>query len=53
MEKMYGLRNLIAHEYFGIDLEMIWEIAINSLPKNQTDLSKIVKTEKARVANKG
>jgi len=25
--KMYGLRNLIAHEYFGIDYEMIWEIA--------------------------
>ncbi|MFZ9939721.1 MAG: HepT-like ribonuclease domain-containing protein [Bacteroidia bacterium] len=23
--KMYGLRNLIAHEYFGIDYEMIWE----------------------------
>lgn len=51
--KMYGLRNLIAHEYFGIDLEMIKEIAINSLPKNQTDLSKIVKTEKAQDANKG
>ena len=23
--KMYGLRNLIAHEYFGVDYEMIWE----------------------------
>ena len=28
--KMYGLRNLIAHEYFGIDYEMIWEIAKNN-----------------------
>ncbi len=32
--KMYGLRNLIAHKYFGIDYEMIWEIAKANLPKN-------------------
>ena len=38
--KMYGLRNLIAHEYFGIDYEMIWEIAKNNLPKNRMDLQK-------------
>lgn len=35
---MYGLRNLIAHEYFGIDYEMIWEIAKSNLPKNRNDL---------------
>ena len=40
--KMYGLRNLIAHEYFGVDYEMIWEIAKNNLPQNQTDLLKII-----------
>ena len=38
--KMYGLRNLIAHEYFGIDYEMIWEIAKNNLPQNRKDLQK-------------
>ena len=31
--KMVGLRNLIAHEYFGIDYEMIWEIAKKICPK--------------------
>jgi len=44
--KMIGLRNLIAHEYFGIDYEMIWEIAKNNLPRNRIDLSKIIDTEK-------
>ena len=44
--KMYGLRNLIAHEYFGIDYEMIWEISKNNLPQNTIDLKKILKTEK-------
>jgi len=32
--KMYGLRNLVSHEYFGIDYEMIWEIAKKNLPDN-------------------
>ena len=41
--KMYGLRNLIAHKYFGIDYEMIWEIAKKNLPQNRTDLIKITK----------
>jgi uncharacterized protein with HEPN domain len=31
--KIYGLRNLIAHEYFGIDYEMIWEISKKIYPK--------------------
>jgi uncharacterized protein with HEPN domain len=49
--KMYGLRNLIAHEYFGIDYEMIWEIAKNNLPGNRIDLQKIIKKEKAQGGN--
>lgn len=44
--QMYGLRNLIAHEYFGVDYEMIWEIAKKNIPVNLRDLSKIVDTEK-------
>jgi len=45
---MYGLRNLIAHEYFGIDYEMIWEIAKKNLPGNRIDLQMIIKKEKAQ-----
>lgn len=44
--KMYGLRNLIAHEYFGIDYEMIWEIAKNNLPQNRKDLEELLVKEK-------
>jgi len=50
--KMYGLRNLITHEYFGIDYEMIWEISKNSLPQNRTDLQNIIKKEKAQRVKK-
>jgi uncharacterized protein with HEPN domain len=47
-KKMYGLRNLISHEYFGIDYEMIWEIASVSLPQNIKDLQKIIEEQKNR-----
>ncbi|MGA9364751.1 MAG: DUF86 domain-containing protein [Bacteroidota bacterium] len=36
---MVGLRNRIIHEYFGVDLNIIWYIVKNELPsvKNQID----------------
>lgn len=32
-EKIVGLRNRIVHEYFGIDLEIIWAILQGDLPE--------------------
>ena len=51
-KKMYGLRNLIAHEYFGIDYEMIWEISKNNLPQNSIDIRNIIEKEKRAGGNK-
>lgn len=45
-KKMYGLRNLIAHEYFGIDYENIWKIISDELPNNIQDLESAIKEEK-------
>jgi len=36
--KIFGLRDLIAHEYFGVSLEIIWDILQNKLP----DLREVV-----------
>ena len=44
--KMYGLRNLVSHEYFGIDYEMIWEIAKKNLPDNTKEIKRIIDEEK-------
>ena len=35
--KIYGLRNIIAHHYFGINVDIIWQILKIDLPafKNQ------------------
>ena len=47
-EEMYRLRNRITHEYFGIDYEIIRDIATKYLPKNQKDLSEILGYERLK-----
>lgn len=44
--KMIGLRNLISHEYFGIDYEMIWTITKDNLPQNKIDIQIMLEAEK-------
>jgi uncharacterized protein with HEPN domain len=45
-EQMYYLRNKMIHDYFGIDLEIIWDIVHNHLPENRNQLVEIIKKEK-------
>jgi len=45
-EEMYRLRNLISHEYFGIDHEILWNIATVQLPQNSSDIQEIINKEK-------
>jgi uncharacterized protein with HEPN domain len=37
-----GLRNRIVHEYFGIDLEMIWYIVTSDLPELKGIIQKLL-----------
>lgn len=44
--EMYLLRNKVSHEYFGIDYEIIWDIACNHLPGNKIQIEEIHQKEK-------
>lgn len=37
-----GLRNIIAHDYFGVDAEEIWQIIKNQLPDLKTSAKKLL-----------
>ena len=32
-QKIKGFRNIVAHDYFGIDAEEVWQIIKNKIPK--------------------
>jgi len=40
--KIRGFRNIIAHNYFGIDAEEVWQIIKNSLTDLEKEISKII-----------
>lgn len=40
--EMYLLRNKVSHEYFGIDYEIIWDVALNYLPENNKQIKRIL-----------
>ena len=45
--KVVGLRHRIVHEYFGIDLEIIWQILQKDLPELKQKLTQIMSDEGA------
>ena len=40
-----GLRNRIAHEYFGIGIEIVWNIVKQELPKLKKPMKQILEGE--------
>ena len=42
-EKIYSLRNIIAHHYFGINVDIVWQIISIDLPKLKDDLNLLLK----------
>jgi uncharacterized protein with HEPN domain len=40
--EMYLLRNKVSHEYFGIDYEIIWDVASHYLPENKNQIEIIL-----------
>lgn len=44
--EMYYLRNRVSHEYFGVDYEIIWDVAVNHLPANKLQIDTILVKER-------
>ena len=43
--KVIGLRNVLVHEYFGVDRPMVWEVAISEAPLLRDRIAAILLAE--------
>jgi len=44
--KIINFRNILAHEYFGVDYEILWQIITEKLPELLGDIKTIIDNEK-------
>ncbi len=42
-EEVAGFRDILIHQYFGTDLETVWDIIKNDLPKLKISIESLVK----------
>ena len=43
--KFQMLRNFLAHQYFGVDLDLVWRIAKDHLPEHLPEMKRIIRKE--------
>ncbi len=47
-KKMAGLRDVIIHEYFGIEYNIIWDTVVNLLPILKKQIEQLVQEYSSR-----
>lgn len=45
-KKITGTRDRLIHQYFGVDLDLMWDVVKNKLPKLKKQIRKILEAEK-------
>ena len=48
---MAGIRDVIIHSYFGVDLNVIWKTANERLPELKMDIEKILRNDKNLISS--
>jgi uncharacterized protein with HEPN domain len=49
IKKMIGLRNIIVHEYYGVEYERLWMAATKNLPLLKIEIEKLIDEENLKL----
>ena len=41
---MAGMRDRLIHRYFGVDYELVWDVAVNKIPRLHADLKELLRS---------
>jgi uncharacterized protein with HEPN domain len=44
-----GMRDVLIHNYFGIDYDLVWNVVTKDIPELQHELQRIIDTESTKV----
>ena len=44
---MGGMRDRLIHDYFGVDYDIVWDVAVNKVPELQREIERILEKESA------
>jgi len=48
-----GMRDKLIHHYFGVDLEIVWDVVKNKLPALREQVNSIIASEQRKAGNSG